>query len=339
MKRNVTIWTIIILMVTLGMSYGQTYSEDFEDGVVSDWQQYRANEEMIQAIDMASAPAVLVGGDEKVGYIQDVNATYRGAAILLMGDTQDADYIFEADVYVYENHSGGSAYTGLVAYGDSSKGYYVKLVADFDSDNRFRLYNNQLNMSTFAYTFYAEPPTADVDKSEGWHHMKIAAWTNPNNGHVSYQCWYDEIDLGTYIDDAAGHNTSGQPGVYAFQMDSDGIAGYFDNFTVEPGSATSINDFQSQPVAMTLEQNFPNPFNPSTMISFDIQEGGIADLRIYNIKGELISTLASGHIQPGSYSLTWDGKSDQGQTVASGAYIVVLSRGSEQLSRNMLMIK
>lgn len=338
MKRNVTIWTLTLFVLAIGVSFGQSYSEDFEDGIVSDWQQYRAAEEMIQAIDMASAPAVLLGGGDKVGYIQDIDASYTGVSILLLGDTLDADYIVEADVYVYENQS-VSAYTGLVAYGDSSKGYYVKLVADFDASNSFRLYNNQLNMSTFAYSFYAEPPTDNVDKSEGWHHMKIATWTNPNNSNVSYQCWYDDIDLGTYIDDANRHTTSGQAGLFAFQQDTDGIAGYFDNFIVEPGSATNINDFQSQPVTMTLEQNFPNPFNPSTTISFDIQEGGLADLRIYNIKGELISTLASGHIQPGSYSINWDGQGDQGQAVAAGAYIVVLSRGSEQLSRNMLMIK
>jgi uncharacterized protein (TIGR02145 family) len=233
MKINNTIWMLTIFSLTTGLTLSQSYSEDFEDGDVVGWEQYRANEEMIQAIDMASAPAVLTGGGTKVGYIQDVDATYSGAAILLMGDRLDANYTVEADVYVYENAS-PSAYTGIVAYGDSSEGYYVTLVADFDANNRFRLRNNRINTTTFEYTFHAELPTDGIDKSEGWHHMKMQVTTDANTNNVSYQCWYDNVDLGTYIDDTANHTTSGLAGVYAFQQDTDGLAGYFDNVVVEP---------------------------------------------------------------------------------------------------------
>ena len=68
-------------------------------------------------------------------------------------------------------------------------------------------------------------------------------------------------------------------------------------------------------------------------------EGGEANLKIFNIKGGLVRTLAQGYIQPGSYQLVWDGADRQGQTVAAGTYILVLSRGGEQLSRSMLLIK
>jgi hypothetical protein len=338
MKRKITLLTLILFGLTLGFSFGQSYTEDFEDGVVSDWQQYRAGEEMIQAIDMASAPAVLAEGGSKVGYIQDTNGSYTGAAILLMGDTLDANYTVEADVYVYENPS-PSGYTGIVAYGDSSKSYYVKLVADFDSSNRFRLYNNRLNTSTFVYTFHHALSTTGIDKSEGWHHMKVKVSTNAVDNTVSYQCWYDNVDLGTYVDDAAGHTTSGLAGVYAFQQDTDGIAGYFDNFVVEPNGSVAIDKPKNLPVVMTLEQNFPNPFNPSTTISFDINEEGQAALHVYNVKGELVTTLVNGHINSGSYQVSWDGTNVNGQALPSGSYLVVLSKGNEQLSRSMLMIK
>jgi len=321
------------------------HAEDFEDGDVSEWQQYRIDEEMIQAIDMTSAPAVLIGGGDKVGYIQDVDYSYSGAAILLTGETMFADYTVEADVYVYENAT-TSAYTGIVAYADSSHqgphsyGYYVKLVADFDGDNRFRLYNNQLNFSTFQYSFHESIDASIVDKTEGWHHMKVVVNTNVDST-VSYQCFYDEIDLGTYVDDSDMNTYMGQPGLYAFQQDGvDGLAGYFDNYNVMANGTSSVDKkFESRPVTMTMHQNFPNPFNPSTTLSFEMHEAGEASLDIFNIRGELVTTLAQGHIQPGNYQLTWDGRDNQGQIVATGNYIAVLSKGSEQVSRNMLMLK
>lgn len=340
MKRNVTEWTMIVLLMSIGLSFAQSYSEDFEDGDISDWQQFRAGEEMIQVIDnlAPSVPDVLIGGGDKVGYIQDLDASYTGAAILLMGDPMDTDYTVEADVYVYQNAS-LSAYTGIVAYADSSKNYYVKLVADFDASNRFRLYNNKLNTATFQYSFYAEPPTTGIDKTEGWHKMKIHVSTDPGDSTVSYHCWYDEVDLGTYIDDAAGHTTSGQPGVFAFQQDIDGVAGYFDNFVVTPAAWVGVHESRVQPVSMSLKQNFPNPFNPTTTISFDINEAGNTALQIFNIKGEVVKTLASGQILPGSYQVTWDGTNNLGQLVSTGSYLIVLKKGNEQLSRSMLMIK
>ena len=343
MKRNVTSWTLIVFIMIMGVTFGQTFTEDFEDADVSDWAQYRLGEEMIQAIDMSAAPAVLLEGGDKVGFIQDADVSYSGAAILLTGDTLDADYTVEANVYVYENHPSGSAYTGLVAYADSSQigpaahGYYVKLAADFDADNRFRLYNNQF--SGFSYTWHNSISAASVDKSEGWHYMKIEVATNWIDSTVSYHCYYDETDLGTYIDDSDRHTYRGMPGVFSFQMDTDGIAGYFDNFIVTPAGGTAIDEPKNQPVVMTLNQNYPNPFNPSTTISFDIHESGSTALQIYNVKGELVTTLASGNIRTGSYSLTWDGTNSQGQAVAAGAYLVVLRRGSEQLSQSMLMLK
>jgi hypothetical protein len=259
MQRKATIFTLILLAMTFSLAFGQAYAEDFEDGDVSEWAQYRADEEMIQAVDMTSAPAVLVGGGDKVGYIQDLDYSYSGAAILLDGEVTDANYTVEADVYVYENAS-TSAYTGIVAYADSSHqgphsyGYYVKLVADFDGDNRFRLYNNQLNFSTFQYSFHNGIDASGVDKTEGWHHMKVIVNTNADDNTVSYQCFYDEIDLGTYVDDSDLHTTMGQPGLYAFQQNGvDGLAGYFDNFTVEPnGGASELDhaeDFEDSDVS------------------------------------------------------------------------------------------
>lgn len=348
MSKKVTLFIISVLTLGLTLGLGQVYTENFEDSDVSEWEVYWLGEEPIQAVDNSDAviPQELLGGGDKVGYVQDLDASYTGVAIALVGDVMSANYTVESEVYVYENNSGGSAYTGIVAYGDSSHqgpfshGYYVKLVADFDSDNRFRLYNNQLDMDTFGYTFYASISADAVDKTEGWHHFKVVVTTNLDST-VSYSCFYDEIDLGTYVDDSDRRAVNGQAGVFAFQMNGvDGIAGYFDNFTVTPDGTTAIDGpAEARPESMTLNQNYPNPFNPTTTLSFDMEQGGMASLRITNIKGETVTTLAQGYIQPGRYQLTWDGRDSQGLLMATGTYVAVLSRGSEQVSRSMLLLK
>ena len=346
MKRKVTLWAIMLFVIMLGVSFGQQFTEDFEDGDVSDWGLYRAGEEPIEAVDMSTVPTELLEGGDKAGYLHDADASYSGAAIVLVGDTLDANYTVEADFYVYENHSGGSAYTGLVVYADSSRqgpashGYYVKLVADFDADNRFRFYNNQLDMTTFQYTFHHAIDASGVDKSEGWHHMKIECVTNAD-GSVDYTCHYDETELGTYTDDSNAHTTSGQAGAYAFQMDADGIAGYIDNFTVTSGAPSGIDprEVSPQPTSFSLGQNFPNPFNPSTTISFDLQEASYVTLKIVTLKGQTVSTLVNGHLEPQHYQMLWSGLDAYGNTAPAGVYLAVLSNGKESISRKMLLVK
>jgi len=85
------------------------------------------------------------------------------------------------------------------------------------------------------------------------------------------------------------------------------------------------------PEKSQLSQNYPNPFNPSTTIDFDIgfldglnQDVGFS---VYNIRGQEVRTLINTHMQPGSYSITWNGLDDQGKQVSSGIYLARLTTG------------
>ncbi|MCF7825843.1 MAG: T9SS type A sorting domain-containing protein [Candidatus Marinimicrobia bacterium] len=80
-----------------------------------------------------------------------------------------------------------------------------------------------------------------------------------------------------------------------------------------------------------LAQNYPNPFNPTTTIDFDIgfldglnQE---VEFSIYNIRGQEVRTLMNTQMQPGSYSMMWNGLDDQGKQVSSGIYFARLMTG------------
>ena len=102
---------------------------------------------------------------------------------------------------------------------------------------------------------------------------------------------------------------------------------------------TSSAEDQVSPTINALYPNSPNPFNPSTTISFDLAENTNASLKIYNLKGQLVSTLFRGFLNSGHHRLVWDGKDSNNRQVASGVYLYRLETGSFVQTRKMLMMK
>ena len=99
------------------------------------------------------------------------------------------------------------------------------------------------------------------------------------------------------------------------------------------------NTDQSYPNAFYLSQNYPNPFNPSTAIRYDLPKAGIVLLKIYNALGQEVRTLINERQSAGEKSVVWDGKHNDGQSVASGIYIYQMKAGEYILSRKMLLVR
>jgi hypothetical protein len=74
------------------------------------------------------------------------------------------------------------------------------------------------------------------------------------------------------------------------------------------------------PTVFALRQNYPNPFNPTTQIKYDLPMQATVSLKIYNILGQEVVTLASGVMSPGYYAATWLGRNNFGAQVSSGVY-------------------
>ena len=88
-----------------------------------------------------------------------------------------------------------------------------------------------------------------------------------------------------------------------------------------------------------LQQNAPNPFNPSTEIRYDLAAGGDVRLSVYNLLGQRIRLLVEDHQIAGAYSITWNGVDDAGQSVASGVYLYRIESDGLVESRRMLLLK
>lgn len=103
------------------------------------------------------------------------------------------------------------------------------------------------------------------------------------------------------------------------------------------GSVVSSEVFL--PTSFSLEQNVPNPFNPWTVISYQIPKSGEVSLVIYNIQGQVVKTLVQGHVEAGQHLVRWDGYNDQGTAVSSGIYLYRIEYRGLATARKMTLIK
>ena len=86
--------------------------------------------------------------------------------------------------------------------------------------------------------------------------------------------------------------------------------------------------------------NYPNPFNPSTTISFSLTHSGQVELVVYNIKGQKVKTLIDCYMSPGRNDAIWSGRDNDNRQAASGTYFVKLSvDGVEKSVQKMLLLK
>lgn len=89
-----------------------------------------------------------------------------------------------------------------------------------------------------------------------------------------------------------------------------------------------------------LEQNWPNPWADATEICYFLPKGvSSATLKVYDVSGKLVKTLASGPQDAGAHSVIWDGRDEQGQSVASGVYFYMLNTGDQKQTKKMLLLR
>ena len=93
------------------------------------------------------------------------------------------------------------------------------------------------------------------------------------------------------------------------------------------------------PRTFALRQNFPNPFNPSTTLSYDLPKEAQVSLRIYNLLGEEVALLVESTQQLGTHVVRWDGRNKHGQSVSSGVYLARLQAGDFANVLKIVLIK
>ncbi|NOX88680.1 MAG: T9SS type A sorting domain-containing protein [Calditrichaeota bacterium] len=150
------------------------------------------------------------------------------------------------------------------------------------------------------------------------------------------------------VDDYALHFRGNLDSTFALNDHIDEIVAIhyysYGNYKLIPRSNDDIHGHTDieRPITVTgfeLKQNFPNPFNPTTTIEYNLEKRGNFKLSIYNILGQHIRTLVNGAQTPGLHKIKWDGRDDYGKPVSAGIYFYSLKGENIKLTKKMLLIK
>jgi hypothetical protein len=245
------------------------------------------------------------------------------AALVLMSTWCGVD--FDEDSYF--DVSGGLAGGGLVTpllTGDTDSGIFVH----GGVPDKFNVYGGCALINVFdvlektAYGKYAldYPPVATVKKVGA-----ISSSQLNSTGKTVNTMWFGFSYI--YVRDD----------VLAKPMDRFEIAE--DVFTWMDNDVNVDITPAETPKSYNLAQNFPNPFNPSTTIKFDMKAKGFVALKVYNVAGQLVRTLVNGTKDAGSYTITWDGKNNRGSGVASGIYFYKMETKDFSQTKKMVMLR
>ena len=164
----------------------------------------------------------------------------------------------------------------------------------------------------------------------------------------SMQCTNDDLGNGEWeISDGTGFYRIDDgitwPDVYPADIgmcyDVTGVMYYsYSNFKVMPRSFDDIVETDClssvEPVAFNLSNNYPNPFNPTTTIDFDLAEPGQVSLSVFDMAGHQVATLVDGNLPAGSHSVTFDGSD-----LSSGIYFYMMQAGNFTDTHKMVLVK
>jgi hypothetical protein len=164
---------------------------------------------------------------------------------------------------------------------------------------------------------------------------------------------------GTAVEDCAGTcggtavaDCAGACNGTTADADSDGVCDTADA-CADTASGATVNDdgcSESQqlsisqvdialPTEFSIAQNFPNPFNPVTSITFDVAEMDEVSLIVYDLTGKEVITLVSGTYTPGTYNVEWNAVNNAGDGIVSGMYICRYISSEKAITRKMLYLK
>lgn len=257
-------------------------------------------------------------------------------------------------IETYRYHSSGHSWkfggSGSNNYADSSDGALVMKPMCVGSDG----------VMTFWHTMYAEEESStsawdcglvqiSIDGGDTWSVLypnggySHAKNSNPANPlPEGMPCWsgsfgwrQETFDLSTY---------ENQTVQIRFRFASDGYVTeegwYVDDINMtSTSSPTGVDEQEDSPRVFALGQNSPNPFNPVTVIQYQLPRAEHVRIDVFNIAGKLVTTLINERQDAGRRSVTWNGTDSDGERVASGVYLYRMEAGEHVSRKAMVLLK
>ncbi|MBC8375107.1 MAG: T9SS type A sorting domain-containing protein [FCB group bacterium] len=146
----------------------------------------------------------------------------------------------------------------------------------------------------------------------------------------------DDENPGSYFSVNINENaTVGTQILLGVELSSGDMVGWQDTLVL---GWVDIEEQSLRPLQFALQQNFPNPFNPSTTISYELPTQSDVRIVVYDILGQEVATLVSENQSVGYKSIQWDGLNTQGQQLSTGMYLYVIHAGEFTQTRKMLLL-
>ena len=328
------IFTVLIIsFFILGVTAAQDtlYYETVSNGSLENTWYPEWNGNNMEVEFMSGNPS----GDSWVGKLgNDLSGGGVGSAF--SGDPSWTDFRLEAQVYISVDPLTAATYYGIEFRLDSlDNGSGYQFLARFkqgvpDQGMRFRS-REGASPTTIKQWLAADIP-GGIPTTDGWHQLAVEVEGN------QFRFFYDgnELPDGPYTDDTF---SNGWIGAYVWDFAVSPAYLFIDDIYVI-STATGIHDVPSGIISgYDLYQNFPNPFNPSTTISFDLPEREIVKLNIYNNLGQKVRSLINKEFTAGTHQVQWDGLQDFGQEAPAGVYYYQIQAGSFQATNKMILLR
>ena len=187
----------------------------------------------------------------------------------------------------------------------------------------------QSNMPSFQWEIAEDPDPMDY----ATYTLQIAA--DSSFSEVVFET-NTNVDVGLELTEALPTDTEYWWRVFAIDTDSLATESEVFKFTV---GYVSIAEEIALPTEYMLDQNYPNPFNPSTTIRYGLPEEANVSLVIYDVRGQVVQTLESGHQSAGWYDVVWNGQTADRKTISTGIYFARLVAGDYSQVVKMLYLK
>jgi outer membrane protein assembly factor BamB len=169
----------------------------------------------------------------------------------------------------------------------------------------------------------------------------ILNWEAPNTMRelLGYKVYRDGTEIAEILDPTITTYSELVPGAGTFEY---GVTAIYDEGESEPVTVNVIITNTGNiliPLETRLNGNYPNPFNPSTTISFQLAENSPVELVIYNMKGQKVKELMNSNLDAGYYKVVWNGKDDQNRSVSSGIYFYKMKSGKYVSTGKCIQLK
>ena len=147
--------------------------------------------------------------------------------------------------------------------------------------------------------------------------------------------------LGVDVDDS-DHDFNGVNGRLVFQIGNSCVPDFQARDVYAIFSRIEVSGIDTEnilPAKFAVHENYPNPFNPTTNISFDLVEHSPTEVTVWNMLGQKVATLYSGELPAGRHTLTFEARSENGNTLPSGVYIYKVAAGNKVDTKKMMLLK